>query len=172
MKYAHYNTTTNKLLGWYDDTIHTTIPTPTIEVSETEWQTAIDKGYNAIDIETNKLYKKDFRTLSDLQETKLREIRSDYTKANESDISYKSTVFQVYKESQSLIVSVLSAGSVPTDFYWLDKSNIKIPMTYNELQGLSLEILTRGQTNFSKYQTLKNNIQVATTQADLDLIKW
>ena len=28
MKYAHLEENTNKLLGWYDDSIHKTIPTP------------------------------------------------------------------------------------------------------------------------------------------------
>ena len=32
MKKAHYDETTQKLLGWYDTKIHKTIPTPNIGV--------------------------------------------------------------------------------------------------------------------------------------------
>ena len=111
-------------------------------------------------------------TLAELQIQKVQEIKTQYELNNELDIAYLNTTFQADKASQDLIVSVLSAGSVPTGFFWLDKANNQVAMTYAELQGLSGAILTRNQTNFIKFQGLKSQVKLAKTQADLDLIVW
>jgi len=111
-------------------------------------------------------------TFSELQTAKVSKLGIAYSKANELDIAYLNTTFQADKASQDLIVSVLSAGSVPTGFFWLDKANNQVAMTYAELQGLSGAILARNQTNFIKFQTLKAKVSTAKTQADLDLIVW
>jgi len=103
---------------------------------------------------------------------KLLKLKTAYSNANELDIAYMKTTFQADKKSQDLIVSVLSAGSVPTGFFWVDKANAQIVMTYAKLQGLSGAILSRNQANFIKFQELKAKVQSAKKQADLDLIKW
>ena len=103
---------------------------------------------------------------------KLSKLETAYNKANQLDIAYINTTFQADKASQDLIVSVLSAGSVPDGFFWLDKSNNQVAMDYAQLQGLSGAILTRNQTNFIKFQELKSKVKLAKTQADLDLIAW
>ena len=103
---------------------------------------------------------------------KISELTSAYNKANETDIAYMSTTFQANYKSQGLIVSVLSAGSVPSGFYWLDVNNKEVAMTYADLQGLSGAILTRSQANFTKLQTLKANVKACTTQSDLDKTVW
>lgn len=46
MKYAHLNEQ-GHILGWYDSEIHDTIPTPNIEVTDEQWQSALDSGANA-----------------------------------------------------------------------------------------------------------------------------
>lgn len=48
MKYAYFNKATNKILGFYDDEIHKTIPEPNIKISDDEWQEALAKGVNTI----------------------------------------------------------------------------------------------------------------------------
>ena len=48
MKYAHYEENTRKLLGFYSDDIHSSIPTPNIEISESVWQDALNKGFNKV----------------------------------------------------------------------------------------------------------------------------
>jgi len=111
-------------------------------------------------------------TFSELQTAKVNELGIADNDANELDIAYLNTTFQADKSSQDLIVSVLSAGSVPTGFFWLDKANNQVPMTYAQLQGLSGAILTRNQTNFIKFQGLKTQANAATTQAALDKIVW
>jgi len=111
-------------------------------------------------------------SFTELQAVKLSELQTAYNNANEIDIAYMGTTFQSDKKSQDLIVSVLSAGSVPAGFFWLDTANNQVAMTYIELQGLSGAILARSQINFIKYQGLKGQVPLATTQADLDLIVW
>jgi hypothetical protein len=46
-KYAHINSE-NILQGWYDSEIHTTIPTPNIEVTNEQWQNALNNIHNKI----------------------------------------------------------------------------------------------------------------------------
>ena len=172
MKYAHYDETNGKLLGWYDKEIHKEIPTPNIEVNETDWQIAIDNNCNYVDADTNIMSIKDFRTFEQLQAVKLRELESAYNNANQEDIEYLDTTFQADKYSQNLIVSVLSAGSVPDEFFWLDTTNNQVTMTYGDLQGLSLAILARSQTNFVKYQDLKSQVNTAATIDELGSVVW
>ena len=47
MKYAHIDSS-NKLLGWYRDDLHSTIPTPHVVVTDEQWQTSLDNNYNSI----------------------------------------------------------------------------------------------------------------------------
>lgn len=48
MKIAHYDNTTRKILGWYSSDIHTVIPTPNIEVSDVQWDIAINNNHNKV----------------------------------------------------------------------------------------------------------------------------
>ena len=76
MKTAHYNKTTGQLLGWYDKDIHTSIPTPNIEVSEVDWKIAIDSAYNYVDATTSTLSRKDFRTQAQIEADTKEEINT------------------------------------------------------------------------------------------------
>lgn len=49
MKYVNYNADTNEILGFYDDSIHKTIPTPNVKISDDEWQEALRIGANYIE---------------------------------------------------------------------------------------------------------------------------
>lgn len=48
MKYVNYNKDTNKIVGYYDDNIHTNIPEPNIAISNEQWQEALAIGANTI----------------------------------------------------------------------------------------------------------------------------
>lgn len=64
MKYAHIDNN-GKLLGWYDDSIHNTIPTPNIEVTKEQWQKAIDNNHNKVNLDgTTEVF--DFRTAEEI----------------------------------------------------------------------------------------------------------
>lgn len=55
MKYAHYDEKEKTLLGYYDDEIHDTIPTPNIEISDEDWREALNKNANSVDPKKKKL---------------------------------------------------------------------------------------------------------------------
>ena len=48
MKYANYDKETNKILGFYDDEIHSSIPEPNIKISDDEWKKALSIGADSI----------------------------------------------------------------------------------------------------------------------------
>lgn len=89
MKIAHINEN-NKLLGWYDVEIHDVIPTPNIEVTDEQWQEAIDNGHNKVNEDgTTELF--DFRTNEEIEE---QELQSKINEAKKylSDTDYKMTI--------------------------------------------------------------------------------
>lgn len=83
MKYVHYEAQTGKILGWYDVEIHgrhlpekrntkgevisearidiSSIPRPNKEVTDMEWQSALDSGVTVINSDGS-FEKKDLRT--------------------------------------------------------------------------------------------------------------
>lgn len=69
MKIAHINNR-NELQGWYDTEIHTNIPTPNIEVTDEQWQTALDNSHNRVNEDgTTELF--DFRTEQEITKQEL-----------------------------------------------------------------------------------------------------
>jgi len=76
MKYAHLENYTNKLLGWYDSDIHDEVPTPNIEVSESDWQSAIEINANCY--EDGAFIVKDFRTSEEIEKNKRSSINENY----------------------------------------------------------------------------------------------
>lgn len=48
MKYANYDKEANKILGFYDDEIHSSIPEPNIKISDDEWKKALSIGADYI----------------------------------------------------------------------------------------------------------------------------
>jgi hypothetical protein len=94
---------------------------------------------------------------------KFKELESDYISKNQVPIEYMGTTFQAEYKSQDIISRTLTAGSVPANFYWLDITNAKIPMTYAQLQGLAMAVLERNQVNFDSLQTQKKAVNAATT---------
>lgn len=64
MIYAHIDEN-NQLLGWYDDTIHTSIPTPNIQVTQSQWQNSIDNNHNKVNSDgSTETY--EFRTMEEI----------------------------------------------------------------------------------------------------------
>jgi len=135
MKIANYDKTTGKLLGWYDSEIHgvfipevpevlnldgtvktkaipasydiSSIPKPNIEVSETDWQIALDKGYNFVDAKTKTLSIKDFSTFTDKQTAKLSYIKSSFNSTLEAGYV---TTSKIKMDATMQAVTTLKAG--------------------------------------------------------------
>lgn len=117
-------------------------------------------------------YKDSQLTLDDIKAKKLLSLRDSYNEEITSNVTYMNTTFQADEYSQSLLAKCLSAGTVPNDFYWLDVSNTKIPMTFDALQGLSSAILIRGQRSFDNLQTKKAAVKIAGNPTDVEAVTW
>ena len=74
MKYAHYDINTKKLLGWYDSEVSPSIPTPNIEITEEDWQSALSVNANYIDVVARTLSVKDLRTQTEKNSERVAEI--------------------------------------------------------------------------------------------------
>ena len=74
MKYAHLEEKTNRILGWYDDLIHSKIPNQNIEVSKEVWKEAININANCY--EDGKFIIKDFRTNEEIEIQRIQAIKS------------------------------------------------------------------------------------------------
>lgn len=48
MKYAHIDLNTNELLGWYSTDVHDVIPEPNVEVTDEQWQIALDNEHDTV----------------------------------------------------------------------------------------------------------------------------
>ena len=184
MKYAHYETDTKKLLGWYDDEIHSYIPTPNIEVDEAIWQNSIDNNFNFVDEINKTLSKKDFRTdieiLEDLKIEKLFEIESSALASDLLPIAFNGESFNGGESSASAIYNVvnmtresnrLNTTNVDT-VNITDINNLPISMTLDEATGLALSIAQVVQVNFQSKQAKKVQIKNATTLAEVNAIAW
>lgn len=115
---------------------------------------------------------RDAQALAEAKQAKELEMSAGYSADVYADIEYNTFTFSGDKESQNLLVAVLSAGSVPPSMYWRDISGASHSMTFSDLQGLSAAILTRGLVADTHFQTKLAEIQAATTQTELDLITW
>ena len=84
MKYAHYDETTKRLLGYYDDEIHETIPTPNIKISDETWQKALSENANIADAKNQKLARIEVEQEKDEQaelEAQIKETEDDIRRA-------------------------------------------------------------------------------------------
>ena len=176
MKYAHYDDTTWRLLGWYDDTIHDVIPEPIIQVSEEQWQEAISNNYNYVDVVNGSIGYKDFRTLDEIKQAKKQEIESAYSQAIQVpiqiDVGGSTYTFQADQKSQDILTKVITSAPDGFETEWLDIKNHHVRMTLQDLKNLAQAILIRGQELFRKKVQLKQQIDQAQTKEDVEAIKW
>lgn len=183
MKYAHLEKDTNKILGWYDDTIHKTISTPSIEVTDKVWQEAININANCY--EEGKFIVKDYRTVEDIRKQKLNDINSSCDKAIVSGFTsealgskhfYYSTL-----EEQSTLNSLINLG-VDNQFKaqkitLVDQVETKearkaYPHTIQQLRSVLADGFTHIATQVAKKDALEIQINNATTVEELEVISW
>ena len=72
MKYVHLEN--NKILGYYDKEINSTIPKGCLEITEKQWQEALSINANAY--EDGKFIVKDFRTDDEIEKSRVQSINS------------------------------------------------------------------------------------------------
>ena len=170
--FANYDKTNGKLLGWYNDKVHETIPEPNMEVTEEQWQDALNHNYNYVDVANKKLGMKDFKTLAEHQQIKKNYIERAYKQAIQKPITYNKHVYQADQRSQDVLSQIIAVA--PSDFKinWLDIDNNVVNLTLDDLRVCAQLILTRGQTEFAKKTALKKQVDQATTISDVEKITW
>lgn len=77
MKYAHYDEKEKTLLGYYDDEIHDTIPTPNIEISDEDWREALNENANSVDVKNQKLVRVEVEQEIDEKAHELAELENE-----------------------------------------------------------------------------------------------
>lgn len=176
MKYAHYDNTNGKLLGWYDSEIHEIIPTPNIEVTNEDWQIAIDNNYNFVNITTNTLSFKDFRTFDDLKKQKVNEIKQAFTEElsqgyacdNGIKMDCNLSDIQAFKAGYDLANQLGSATMDVTDYFNMNHEGIALDTVTTMITELGL--------NYNSLRVKKNTLRAqaeqATNQEELDIIQW
>jgi len=177
MKYANYDKTTGKLLGWYSLEINgSNIPTPNIEVSEADWQVALDNGYNFVDATIKTLGKKDFRTFPQLQTAKLGYVKSSFNTTLEAGYA---TSKGIKMDATIQAISTLNAGhtlavaSGTTTMDIRDYDNVvHIGVAIADVQIMLVELGSNYQVQLNKKWALEAQVKACITQADLDKIVW
>tara|TARA_R110000851_G_scaffold105565_3_gene224046 strand:+ start:3556 stop:4110 length:555 start_codon:yes stop_codon:yes gene_type:complete len=102
----------NKLIGWYNTSIHKTIPTPNIEVSKSNWKNAIENNHNKInDDGTTELF--DFRTDEEIKSTLLHEtietIKSHFGNLIDEGFQYKEYWITCRRKDQGDLSNILKS---------------------------------------------------------------
>ena len=163
--------------GFYDSEIHDILPIDAVEISKETHQAlfagqAIGKIISCDDSGYPVLIDRPAPTLTEIQAAQIALITTDYRAAIQADIDYMGATFNADYDTQNLMVSTLSAGQVPSEFFWQDITNSQITMTYAQAQGLLLAISERRQLAFDKLQTLKSAIRAAVDVDAVALIVW
>lgn len=116
MKYAHI--IDNNLMGWYDSNIHTTIPIPKVEVTETVWQEALNINANYYD---GKAFSHKAPTLTDVEVANQviydrKYLGIDYT--NLEDEVYKVSLTNDDANGLIQVKTAFEFGVTETNFYF------------------------------------------------------
>lgn len=149
MKYAHIIET--KIQGWYDDSIHSEIPTPNIEVSEEVWQEAININANCY--EDGKFIVKDFRTAEEIELAKIEKIKSELKSAKKTAldnivVEVNGKLFDGNELARLNIMSAIQSSELfgSTETVWKLADNTSEVVTLDELKmALALSIQEVGR---------------------------
>lgn len=149
MKYAHIIET--KLQGWYDDSIHSKIPTPNIEVSEEVWQEAININANCY--EDGKFIVKDFRTDEEIELAEIEKIKSELRSAKKTAldnivVEVDGKLFDGNESARLNIMSAIQSSELfgLTETVWKLADNTSAVATLDELKmALALSIQEVGR---------------------------
>lgn len=110
--------------------------------------------------------------LAGAKTAKIDELKAAYAAANYADIDNAAKTWKADRDSQQLLATVLSVGSVPPGMYWRDSTETQNPMTYSDLQALAAAILDRGLLLDSNLDTKKSAVEAATTIEEVNAITW
>jgi len=140
MKIVHYDTDTQKVLGWYDKNIHKNIPIPNIEVSDEDWKTALNENANYVDVKNKTLSFKDFRTSEEIKTQLIFKWKKDrQIKVDNIEVTYNNVVYQGDETSQTRITKAITAlPDDDTTIDWIAKDNSVQSLTRVDLKAILL----------------------------------
>ena len=181
MKIVHYDTDTQKVLGWYDKSIHKNIPIPNIEVSDEDWQKAIDTNANYVDVKNKTVSFKDFRTLEEIKTSKISEIngkcKQEIVSGFASSALGSEYIYQSEPVDQINLMGVVLVGQDSLFKCGVkdDKGNIIWSYKQHTIAQLQ-QVLQDGKVHkqglLQKANTLKTQVANATTVKDVEAIVW
>ena len=137
MKYANYDKTTGKILGWYNQSIHSEIPTPNIEIEDEVWQNAINNNHNKINKDgTTELF--DFRTAEEiaLQEKSEQKAEIERQLLTLAVTSSNGNTFDANSQArQNMADAVLASDTLGiTQIVWRMADNSDVQIDISELK--------------------------------------
>lgn len=130
----------NKILGWYDDNVHDVIPTPTIQLTDAQYNTALVNKYNRINADgTGEVF--DFRTPEE-------KFQADYNawKTNRSIavdnivVTYNGVDYQGDEVSQGRLGrAILALPDDTTTLSWVSLDNTEHGLTRLDMKAMLLD---------------------------------
>lgn len=136
MKYVHLEN--NKILGYYSKDINPLIPEGCLELTEKQWQEAININANCY--EDGKFIVKDFRTAEEVKQGEISKWKSERDiKVQNIEVTYKDVVYQGDEKSQDRMsrhINALPNTEVTT--MWVAKDNSVQILNKEDLQNILL----------------------------------
>ena len=179
MKYVNFDEN-GKILGFYDDEIHSTIPKPNVKITDEKWQEALRSGANFYNQKSGAFSFKDFRSKEEiLQELKKQMITLIHQKKNElnySNYEFENHTYRMGPDVQADLLATITifgaVGSLPKGYTIKDiKTNEYVAFDLPKLVKLSAKVATRKATAIFKTQKLEDAINSCTTKEELEKIK-
>lgn len=179
MKYVNFNEN-GKILGFYDDEMHTSIPKPNTKITDEKWQEALRSGANFYDQKSKIFSFKDFRNKDEiLQELKKEMIALIHQKKDElnfSNYEFENHTYRMGADVQADLLATITifgaVGKLPAGYTIKDiKTNEYVAFDLPKLVKLSAEVATRKAVAIFKTQKLEDAINKCTTKAELDKIE-
>jgi len=155
------------------------IPEPNIEVSEEQWQEAIDNGYNYVDVKNKTLSRKDFRTeeekMNDSKKNKINYLKQVRDKLVNEIVVTLETEEQLDGNELAQTRMSRAIQALPddtTELNWIDATNNTIKLTKPKFSE-ALVLAGQRQTEiYVKYNELRTKVESAATVKEINTITW
>lgn len=169
MKYGHLEEGTNKLLGWYADTIHHSIPLNSIPVTDETWQEALK--INANYYENGEFIFKDFRTLQEKINSTLSALKNN-TNYEAPTLSLDIPWVGGYDSAQMLNAKRTLCLEMGLDFCaFTDSEDVDHILTLSQAKEVCISVAAEFEARRAIYKMKKRTIELCTTIEELEAIE-
>lgn len=178
MKYVNFGEN-GKILGFYDDEIHSNIPKPNAKITDEKWQEALRSGANFYDQKSGAFGFKDFRNkdeiLQDLKKQMITLIHEKKDELNLSNYEFENHTYRMGADVQADLLATITifgaVGKLPAGYTIKDiKTNEYVVFDLPKLVKLSAEVATRKATLIFKTQKLEDEIKKCSSKKELEKI--